>query len=108
MTTGRGRYRRRRGIAWREEGEARQEAIEALAAGEDASSRGTLLLVVSGQIFELNLVGADVWKLCDGERTVAQIVDELIESYEVSREELERDVRAFVADMEGRGWLERA
>ena len=56
----------------------------------------------------LDEYGTAVWKLCDGERTVAQIVDELIESYEVSREELERDVEEFVADMEGRGWLERA
>ena len=67
-----------------------------------------MILVDSGQVFELNLLGADIWKLCDGERTVGEVVDDLIGRYDVEREELEGDVRAFLSQMEGKGWMEQA
>ncbi len=99
-------YRRRPGIAWREEPESRSDALAALSEGKDAGEQGTLIVVVSGQIFELNLLGAEIWKLCDGSRTVGQIVEELMEGYDVGREELEKDVRDFLADVAERGWVE--
>jgi len=99
-------FRRRRNIAWREEKEARQEVVEALEEGRDAGEEGTLILVDAGQIFELNLLGADIWKLCDGGRTVDDIVDRLLEEYDVEREELASDVQRFLEEMKGRGWLE--
>lgn len=100
-------YRRRDGIAWREEKEAREGVLDALEKGDDAGEEGTLLLVDGGQIFELNLLGADIWKLCDGRRTVGDIVNTLHGEYDVGREELERDVSAFLEEMRERGWLER-
>lgn len=99
------RYRRREGIAWREEETAAQEAREALAAGRDASREGTLLLVDRGRVFELNLLGAEIWKLCDGARDVPGIVAELLPRFEVGPEELERDVREFLEDLRARGWV---
>ena len=99
------RYRRREGIAWREEAEAAREALEALAQGRDASAEGTLLLVERGRVFELNLLGAEIWKLLDGERDVAAVVDELLPRFEVGRAELEADVREFLADLAARGWV---
>ena len=100
------RYRRKPGIAWREEPESREEALAALSEGRDAADRGTLIVVVAGQIFELYLLGAEIWKLCDGSRSVGEIVEELTGRYDVTAEELERDVREFLADVEERGWLE--
>ena len=101
------RYRRRANIAWREEKEARKEVLEALEEGRDAEGEGTLILVDAGQIFELNLLGADIWKLCDGRRTDTEIVDLLLETYDVGRDELVKAVRGFLEEMQGRGWLER-
>jgi GeoRSP system PqqD family protein len=101
------RYRRKKGIAWREEAEARQGVLEALERGGDGGDEGTLILVDGGQIFELNLLGADIWKLCDGERTVEGIIASLLNEYDVSREELESDVVSFLEEMRERGWLER-
>ena len=98
-------FRRRPNIAWREEKEARQEVVDALEEGREAADEGTLILVDAGQIFELNLLGADIWKLCDGRRSVEQIVEELQEGYDVARDELESDVREFVEEMKERGWL---
>ena len=101
-------YRRRPGIAWRAEEEAAQEAAAGLEEGRDVSEEGTLILVDAGQVFELNLLGGEIWKLLDGERTVAGIVDDLLERFDVGREELAADVTAFLEEMAERGWAEKA
>jgi GeoRSP system PqqD family protein len=108
MVTGKEVFRRRPGLAWREEKEARREVLATLDQGGDAVDEGTLILVDSGQVFELNLLGADIWKLCDGERTVGDVVDDLFDRYDVERDELDKDVRAFLSQMEERGWMEPA
>lgn len=102
---GEGKYRRREGIAWREEAEATAAARAALADGRDAAGEGTMLLVERGRVHELNILGAEIWKLCDGTRDATAIAGELIGRFEVGREELEADVREFLADLAARGWL---
>ncbi len=99
------RYRRRPGLPWREEPDAAREALAALAAGRDAGGEGTLLVVERGRITELNLLGGEIWKLCDGSRDVGAIIEELLPRFEVEREELARDVGNFLADLVARGWL---
>jgi pyrroloquinoline quinone biosynthesis protein D len=99
------RYRRRPGLPWREEQDAAREALAALESGRDASGEGTLLVVERGRITELNLLGGEVWKLCDGSRDVAAIIEELLPRFEVGRDELARDVEEFVADLVARGWV---
>lgn len=101
-------YARRPGIVWREEKEAAREVRAALEEGRDAGEEGTLILVDSGQVFELNLLGAEVWKLCDGSRTVGDVLGELLGVYEVGREELMEDVGAFLEEMSERGWMVRS
>ena len=102
------RWRRRPGLPWREEPDAAREALAALEAGEDAGGAGTLLIVERGRVTELNLLGGEIWKLCDGTRDAGGIVDELLPRFDVGREELAADVREFLADLAGRGWLEPA
>ena len=101
-------WRRRPGLPWREEPDAAREALEALEAGEDAGGQGTLLIVERGRVTELNLLGGEVWKLCDGTRDAGAIVDALLPRFEVGRDELAADVGEFLADLAGRGWLEPA
>lgn len=102
------RYRRRPGIAWREEPDAAREALASLEAGRDAGGEGTLLIVERGRITELNILGGEIWKLCDGSRDLQAIVEELLTRFDVTRAELARDVTEFVADLVSRGWLEKA
>ena len=102
------RFKRRPGLPWREEPEAAREALAALEGGRDAGGEGTLLIVERGRVTELNLLGAEIWKLCDGTRDVGAIVDALLPRFEVGRDELAADVREFLADLAGRGWLEPA
>jgi len=99
------KYQRRPGLPWREEPEAARDALAALEAGRDASGEGTLLVVERGRITELNVLGGEIWKLCDGTRDLAAIVDALEPRFEVGRDELARDVAEFLADLTARGWV---
>lgn len=45
-----------------------------------------------GGIYTLNEVGARIWELIDGKVKVKEIKDRIIEEYEVSPEEAERDI----------------
>ena len=99
------RYQRRPGLPWREEPDAARTAFAALEAGRDAGGEGTLLVVERGRITELNILGGEIWKLCDGSRDVGAIVDELLPRFEVGRDELALDVREFLADLVARGWV---
>ena len=92
-------------VVWREEEAARDEAVSALSRGEDASGEGTVLLVVSGMMHQLNLIGGEIWKLLDGTRGEEDIVDELYGMFDVDRDTLRADVRGFLEDLAARGWI---
>ncbi len=92
-------------IVWRLERRREKETIAALERGEDVEERGTVILIISGMMHQLNLVGGRIWSLCDGHRTQAQVVDALAEEFEVERELLAEDVSDFVNDLLKRGWL---
>jgi pyrroloquinoline quinone biosynthesis protein D len=96
--------RRDPAVVWREEEEAREEVISALERGEDVSGEGTVLLIVSGMMHQLNILGGEIWKLLDGV-SEDDVVDELAGVFEVDRETLASDVRAFLVDIASRGWI---
>ncbi|MCI0372381.1 MAG: pyrroloquinoline quinone biosynthesis peptide chaperone PqqD [candidate division NC10 bacterium] len=55
----------------------------------------------------LNATGADILQLCTGEHTVAGIVGQLAAKYPAqAREEIEREVMAFLAQIASRGLLD--
>jgi len=92
-------------VVWREEEEAREEVINAMGRGEDAGSEGTVLLIVSGTMHQLNILGGEIWKLIDGSRTEEAVVGELLLMFDVDRETLAGDVHAFLDDLKSRGWI---
>jgi hypothetical protein len=51
-------------------------------------------------LYRMNAVGAAVWDLLDGQRTVAEISQRVRDSFEGSPDSVEKDVRAFLADLE--------
>lgn len=67
---------------------------------------GAAVLVApsSPSIQTLNEVGTLIWQLADG-RPVAEIVDAVVNEFEVERTQASADVERFVQDLEGRGWL---
>ena len=60
---------------------------------------------VQGKIRVLNPVGARVWELADGQRTLRDIVQAIALEYQVDMARVEVDVPAFCEDLAGRGVL---
>jgi hypothetical protein len=58
-------------------------------------------------IYSLDGIGPRVWELVDGQRTVEDIVDSIVQEYEVDRVTAEGDVLAFLSQLESLGALER-
>jgi len=64
-----------------------------------------VILPTASAVRVLNEVGARIWALADG-RTLAQILDVLVNEYEIERTELRVDAEAFLSELQGRGLLE--
>lgn len=97
--------KRNQDIVWRVEKQREARVAEALASGADPGEQGTVLLIVSGTMHQLNMVGGTIWQLADGTRSLEQLVELLAADYDVDRSELEEDVLGFVDDLVKRGWL---
>lgn len=91
-------------VMWRVEDDATSEAVDLLEQGEDATEVGTSLLFSDGMMVSLNILGTEIWQKCDG-RSVAEIVKELGTEFDVEDEVLRRDVDAFLADLETKGFI---
>ena len=89
---------------WREEDMQKEEALEGLSKGEDVSGLGTSIIMLSGNMHSLNLLGTVIWRLCEG-KTVEELVSALEADFEVERPVLEQDVRSFVNSLKGLGLL---
>jgi len=64
-----------------------------------------VILPTASAVRVLNEVGARIWELADG-RAFSEIVDHLVNEYDVERIQLQRDAEAFLLDLYGRGLLE--
>jgi len=62
-----------------------------------------IVLPSSGKIEVLNDVGARIWSLVNGRRSVREIVSLLCEEYQVESALAEVDALAFLEDLAGRG-----
>jgi hypothetical protein len=66
-----------------------------------------LLDLDRGVYYGLDQVGARVWELVEADHTLPDIIDILLEEYEVTRAELERDVTTLLEQLTARGLIER-
>ena len=92
-------------IVWRVEKRRQAEVLKALETGEDVEDTGTVILLLSGMMHQLNLIGGMIWEQCDGQNTLTDIAGELAKEFSVEQTEVESDVAEFVADLAERGWL---
>ncbi|WP_329059205.1 pyrroloquinoline quinone biosynthesis peptide chaperone PqqD [Amycolatopsis sp. NBC_01480] len=65
--------------------------------------RDVELLLLPERVVLLNKSGAAILGLCDGSRTVRQVVDQLERDFEA--DDLASDVMKFLQDARGRGWV---
>jgi pyrroloquinoline quinone biosynthesis protein D len=89
---------------WREEDEYREKAYKGLESGEDVTEIGTSIVLYSGKMHSLNVLGTEIWKLCDG-KTIDDIVSELKESFDVEEDVLREDVSVFLKSMKKEGLI---
>jgi GeoRSP system PqqD family protein len=94
-------------VLWREEDDARDEALEAIENGDDVTEVGTSLLFAGGQMVVLNLLGTEIWKRCD-QISIEELVTQLQDEFEVDAEILRDDVAEFLSELEGKGFISYA
>jgi hypothetical protein len=64
-----------------------------------------MVLPATGKVHTLNAVGTRFWQLVDGERTMAEIAAQMADEFDASADRIERDCRAFAAELGERGLL---
>lgn len=67
--------------------------------GQILNDEAVLLLPGRGEVKVLNAVGARIWSLADGTRTIAQIAAVIAAEYAVEPAQAEADTLAFVAEL---------
>ncbi len=66
-----------------------------------------ILDLASGTYFGLDPVGARIWQLMSEGKTLSEICDTMLDEYEVSREELERDTVRLTEELVEQGLIGR-
>jgi hypothetical protein len=59
---------------------------------QKASNDVLLFNMEDGNYYSLNEIGGRIWDLCDGSRSVSQLVTLLATEYEASPEDIEKDI----------------
>jgi hypothetical protein len=69
------------------------------AVSQTAADATIVLDTRRGTYFTLDEVGTVVWDLCDGTRTLDEIVAAVIEAYEVAPDQAETDIRELLDEL---------
>jgi len=68
-------------------------------AGRVIDGEAVIILSESNLVNVYNPVGSRVWELCDGTRTVDDVINLIVSEYEVNRERAQTDVVAFIEQL---------
>ncbi|HLK67790.1 MAG TPA: PqqD family protein [Bryobacteraceae bacterium] len=69
----------------------------------EVASDTVILDVPSGKYFALNGLGTVIWRRLEPGRTVSQLVEGLIQEYDVTREQCETEVYALIRQLAEHG-----
>ncbi|WP_251977666.1 pyrroloquinoline quinone biosynthesis peptide chaperone PqqD [Salinicola avicenniae] len=69
-------------------------------------ARGGWVLLAPERVFQLDPIAREVLTRVDGERTIADIVDDLAAAFDAPRERILTDVRAMLLDLMTKNVLE--
>jgi hypothetical protein len=72
----------------------------------DLAGEAVILHLQDGVYYGLNSVGARIWSLIQAEKTVREILDILLDEYEVEPDRSEKDVLTLLHDLASRGLIE--
>jgi hypothetical protein len=68
-----------------------------------SQTEAVLILAEKGQVKVINEVGARIWELLDGQRSVRQMAAIICQEYQVDQPQAEIDTLAFITDLHDRG-----
>jgi len=74
-------------------------SISPHAVATQVGNEAVILHLLSGTYFGLDPVGARIWQLMGERKTLAEICEVMLNEYDVSREDLERDTTILVSDL---------
>ena len=74
-------------------------------AGRVIDGEAVLILSDNSEVNVLNTVGTRIFELADGHHTVSMIVNTIVQEYDVSEEQAEKDTRNFLIQMVDRNVL---
>lgn len=72
---------------------------------QEVGDEAVLLELEQGTYFSLNAVGAQIWSSLQQGLSRSQLVDALLEEYDVSREQAAEDVQRLLEEAERHGLL---
>ena len=71
--------------------------------GQVVDGEAVLVLPDKGEVKVLNEVGARIWELSDGTRTIAEISEQLAQEFEVDIQKAQDDAVIFLQQLEQKG-----
>lgn len=71
--------------------------------GRMVDGEAVLVLPDQGQVKVLNPVGARIWSLADGSRSIAQIAQVICDEYDVDPQQAQADALEFFTRLEDKG-----
>lgn len=71
-----------------------------------AEEEVVLVLPHAGQIKVLNDVGTFIWTMLDGNRTIADIAEQIYQEYQVDFERAQADAVEFLNELQTRGIIQ--
>jgi pyrroloquinoline quinone biosynthesis protein D len=99
-------------VNWRVETHREAHVREVLGdpsrAEEDTEARdvGTVTILAGGVMHQLNLLGGEIWKLCDGTLDRDSLVGHLLMMFEVDESTLRADAETFLNEMAEKGLID--
>ena len=70
--------------------------------GQVVDGEAVLVLPSKGKVKVLNEVGARIWELADGTRSIGEIAEQITREYEVDIQQAQRDVISFCQELVGK------
>jgi hypothetical protein len=72
----------------------------------DLEKEAVILNLKDGVYYGLDPVGARIWHLLQEPKSVSQLIDILLDEYEVERQTLSKDLMGLLQEMAARGLIE--
>ena len=67
--------------------------------------QATIVLPSLARVNVLNEVGSAIWERIDGRRSLAEILDGIVEEFDITRDQAAADLEAFIADLRTHGMV---